>query len=442
MCLTPFTNPHLQAIREWVIIAAYANSYASCNRSVQWVRFLMNQISPTVSSETLSREAVQRWQTANYYAAFIVLGLASGSLGPTLPGLAAQTGILLGDAGVFFTARSLGYLLGSFQGGRLYDRLRGNRLMAVLLALLAVALGLIPVVPAKWVLVAVILLLGMAEGSIDVGGNTLLVWVHGTNVGPFMNGLHFFWGVGAFLAPIIVAMILSLSSGIAWAYGLLAVAVLPVAVWTLRLPSPFPAKKPASDSTQSTNQILILLIAALWFLYIGTEVTFGGWIYSYVVTLEIGAETQAAYLSSAFWGALTFGRLLAVPVAARVRPGLILLTDFGVALVSSVVLAVLGTQSVALWVGTIGLGLALASVIPTTISFAESRMAVSGRVTSWLFVGGSAGGMTVPWLVGRFFNSVGPRFTMVAIVVDLSLALILLGGLLVYSRRTTPSVGQ
>lgn len=256
-----------------------------------------------------------------------------------------------------------------------------------------------------------------------------------------MNGLHFFWGVGAFLAPIIVATIIFLSSGIAWAYGLLAVAILPVVVWTLRLPSPSPPHKQAYGSMQSNNRILILLIAALWFLYIGTEVTFGGWIYSYVVTLGIGAETQAAYLTSAFWGALTFGRLLAVPVAARVPPGMILLTDFVVALVSSIGLALLGSQPVALWVGTVGLGLALAAVIPTTISFAESRMAVTGQVTSWLFVGGSAGGMTVPWPAGRFFNLAGPWFMMLVIVVDLSLALLLMSGLLVYSRRTTPSRG-
>ena len=400
----------------------------------------MNQISSSTASRGMSSQgAVQRLQTADYYAVFVVLGLASGSLGPTLPGLAEQTGILLGDAGVFFTARSFGYLLGSFQGGRLYDRLRGNRLMAVVLAILAVALGLIPVVPVRWMLVAVVVLLGIAEGATDVGGNTLLVWVHGTNVGPFMNALHFFWGLGALLSPIIIAIIVRVSDGIAWAYWILAIAALPVAMWTLCLPSPAPAKKRVSASARTTNRILIILIAVLWFLYIGTEVTFGGWIYSYAVTLKVGDATQAAYLTSAFWGALTLGRLLAVPLAARVRSEALLLADFGIALVSSVVLALFGTQSVVLWVGTIGLGLALASVIPTTLSFAENRMVVSGRVTGWLFAGGSAGGMTVPWLVGRFFDSAGPRSMMYTVVVDLSLALILMIGLLVYSRRIAAS---
>ena len=47
--------------------------------------------------------------------------------------------------------------------------------------------------------------MGVAEGALDVGGNTLLIWVHRHKVGPFMNGLHFFFGAGAFLSPIIIA---------------------------------------------------------------------------------------------------------------------------------------------------------------------------------------------------------------------------------------------
>ena len=59
-----------------------------------------------------------------------------------------------------------------------------------------------------------------ATGYVEIGGatqwvsvrgadkrNPLLVWVHGDEVGPAMNGLHFFFGVGAFLSPIIIAVI-------------------------------------------------------------------------------------------------------------------------------------------------------------------------------------------------------------------------------------------
>jgi len=45
--------------------------------------------------------------------------------------------------------------------------------------------------------------------------------------------------------------------------------------------------------------------------YVGVEVAYGGWIFTYAVKVFGMGETEADYLSSAFWGAITLGRLLA-----------------------------------------------------------------------------------------------------------------------------------
>jgi len=66
------------------------------------------------------------FRTLGYYAAFIALGLVSASLGPTLPGLANNTGSQLSHISLLFVARSSGYLAGSLLGGRLYDRITGH----------------------------------------------------------------------------------------------------------------------------------------------------------------------------------------------------------------------------------------------------------------------------------------------------------------------------
>ena len=79
-------------------------------------------ISPV--SETAEGGRISK--TASYYAAFVALGLVTASLGPTLPGLAENTGTLLSEISYLFTTRSMGYLIGSFLGGRLYDRIKGH----------------------------------------------------------------------------------------------------------------------------------------------------------------------------------------------------------------------------------------------------------------------------------------------------------------------------
>ena len=62
--------------------------------------------------------------------------------------------------------------------------------MAAGLLLMAVALVLTPLMSLLGALTAVILAHGVADGMVDVGSNTLLVWVYRDKVGPWMNGLH------------------------------------------------------------------------------------------------------------------------------------------------------------------------------------------------------------------------------------------------------------
>src|SRR5262249_47771569 len=153
--------------------------------------------------------------------------------------------------------------------GRWYDRRPGHRVLGVALLVLAVALALIPLMPRLWSLAAALLVLGVAQGTVDVGGNTLLAWVHRDRVGAWMNGLHFCFGVGTLLAPLIVAQTTGPEGGIAWAYWILAALVLPGAVWLIRLPSPTAPAAVAAAPGRGGHRLLVLLIAVFVGLYVG-----------------------------------------------------------------------------------------------------------------------------------------------------------------------------
>jgi FHS family Na+ dependent glucose MFS transporter 1 len=380
------------------------------------------------STATASQaKPVRSLQTASYYAAFVGLGLTIGSFGPTLPGLAAQAGASLGAVSFLFMARSLGYLVGSSRGGRLFDRVRGHALMAFVLVVMAAAMALVPLAPTLWVLTAALLVLGAAEGALDVGGNVLIVRVHGRRVGPYMSGLHFFFGVGALLAPIVVAQS---GQGVRLPYRVIAIVLLPVAGFLLRLPSPaLPLKEEGTPAPRADSR-LVALIALFLFLYVGAEVSFGGWIYTYTVSLKLGGAATAAYLTSAFWGALTLGRLLAIPLAARLRPRTVLLCDLAGCLASVGVILWWSDSFAATAAGTLGLGFSMASIFPTTLTLAGRRMTITGRVTGWFIVGASAGSMFLPWLIGQLFERVGPRSTMHVVVAALTAAVVVIVSIL------------
>lgn len=361
-------------------------------------------------------------RTATYFTTFISLGLMSASLGPTLPGLAAHASVNMSAVSILFPAKSIGVMIGSFFVGRLYDRMPAHRLMAIVLFLMAILLAFIPDISMIWFMAGAMLVLGITEGALDVGGNTLMVWEHGNKVAPYMNGLHFFFGLGAFISPVIVAQALETTKDINLAYWILAGLFLPIAILIFRLPNP-PARKAVKEGEGAkADVILMALVASFLFLFVGAEASFGSWIYTFAAASGIGTATTSAYLTSCFWGALTLGRLVSIPLATRYKTSTILLIDLICGIISvGFVLAFPGSQ-LAVWVGTFLTGFAFASIFPTMYSLAGSHMVITGKVTGWLFIGAGAGGMVLPWIIGQLFESIGPWVTIAAIFIDIVIA--------------------
>src|SRR5215208_139701 len=364
--------------------------------------------------------------TTAYYLAFILLGLTIAAEGPTLLKLAEHTSSTLDQISLIFFFGSLGYLLGSYIGGRLYDRVPGHRFMASVLIFLGIFSALVPIVSTKWLFFTVILVFGITKGAVDVGCNTLLLWVHNEAVGPFMNGLHAFFGVGSFIAPLIIARVISATGDIHWVYWFFAIAALPIAIWLWNLPSPDARAVPA-EHVKTPFPILPVLVMVLCFvLYVGGESGYGSWIYTYAFKLNFGTEITAAYLTSAFWGAFTFGRLLGIWVSMRAKSTTILALDFAGCIISIGLILLFRESATVLWIGTILFGLSQASIFPTFMTLAEERMHVTGTMAGWFLVGVGLGSMILPWLIGQAFVRIGPGAMMALIFAALLLNVVIL----------------
>lgn len=357
--------------------------------------------------------------TAAYYLSFIVLGLATAAEGPSLPTLAKHTSSPLGQISLIFVFGALGYLLGSLVGGRAYDRFPGHRFMAFSMLVMLGAATVFPIASALWILLLAAFVMGIGKAALDVGCNTLLQWVHGDKVSPYMNGLHFSFGIGAFLSPILLAQIISITHEIYWVFWTIALLSLPLAVWFWFLPEP-PAHHRAAAQNHSPIPLLpVLLIMLAFILYVGAEVGFSNWIYTYAITLNLATTITAAYLTSAFWGLFTFGRLLGIWVVSRAAPSSILFVDLA-GCFAGLGLIIFGRVSAPLlWIGSSILGLSMASIFPTILMLAGKSMRVTGTITGWFLVGAGLGGMFLPWLIGQAFTLLGPASMMLIIVADL-----------------------
>jgi MFS transporter, FHS family, Na+ dependent glucose transporter 1 len=378
----------------------------------------------------------------SYYSAYILLGLTSGFLGPVLPFLADQIKTTLADLSIIFVTCSIGYLIGAFFSGRAFGRWRGNKIIT--LAVLAVA-GLLAMMPLALTLVTLIIILsilGFAQSAIDVGANTLILRAHGDNSGPYMNALHFFFGAGALLAPIVVAQVILHIGTINWVFWIFAIMAIPIALQVFFSPGPAQPTKPLENQPKvKINLLLVGSIMLLFVLYTGAEIGYGNWLFTYVIKSGLGKDTSAAYLTSAFWGIFTAGRMLGILLAKRFKPHKILTVDLAGCLISTGMILYFSESVSMLWIGTGLLGLSMASIFPTLMLFADEQMRLTSQVTSWFIIASSLGAMFLPWLIGQYFDSFGPKATMIIIFSDLTVALLLFLGLKLFYSRSQSQTG-
>jgi len=336
-----------------------------------------------------------------YFLSYITLGMSTAVLGPMLSQIGDSVGVSLGVVSLLLAIKAAGYFIGSVGGGRIFDRFAGHKVQVIAISLMTFCMFLIPLTNSFITIIFIMISLGIMEGTLDVGGNTLLLWKFKSNVAPFMNGLHFFFGLGAFLAPIIVANVLHFDTSLRWTFWLLGLIFIPSIIGFALLPSPIQPKKEEIKEKLTVKRTVIILIIILFFTYVGTELSFGSWIYTYSLRSNLANEITSAYLTSAFWGALTIGRLIGVILSKAIKPEKFLIIDFSGSIVSLLIIIIWSNSIVGLWLGTILFGLFMASVFPMLLIFAENHYQISGAMTGWFFVGASSGGIVFPLIISQ-----------------------------------------
>ena len=357
-----------------------------------------------------------------YAIVYISVGIGISMLGPLLPFLADQVSVSLGQMGFAFTAQNLGYLIGSLSGGWLFDRVRTHRLMTLFLLVMILTGFLIPLMPWFSTLLIVLFFFGLGVGAIDVGTNLNMVWIFQSGVGPYLNALHFIFGIGAFFTPLIITTVLGWTGGsLSWAIWALMLLFIPGLLGLVSSPSP---ENPAAVKTESPEKvhhvgIILLLILAIFFA-VGVQIGFSGWIFSYVSESGIADIATASRITALFWASLSLGRLIAIPISKKVAPGTMVLFNFSLLTLVVIFLLIWPTHPVMMWIGAAGVGLATSILFPTLLSYAKTLVNMTGRVTGLLFLGSSLGMMILPLLLGQMFDRFG-GFAMILVVFGASL---------------------
>ncbi|XP_006922914.1 major facilitator superfamily domain-containing protein 4A isoform X3 [Pteropus alecto] len=358
--------------------------------------------------------------TLTYWSVFFSFGLCIAFLGPTLLDLRCQTHSSLSQISWVFFSQQLCLLLGSALGG-VFKRTLAQSLWALFTSSLAISLvfAIIPFCSNVKVLASVMALAGLAMGCIDTVANMQLVRIYQKDSAIFLQ------------LPVPMAVLYLLSKErlltccpqrrplLLSADELALETQPPEKEDASSLPTksqPYPAHEDLFSCCQRKNFrgapysfFAIHITAALvLFMTDGMTGAYSTFVYSYAVEkpLSMGHKV-AGYLPSLFWGFITLGQLVSIPISSKVKPATMVFINVVGVVVTYLVLLAFSYNVIFLFVGTASLGLFLSSTFPSMLAYTEDILQYKGCATTVLVTGASIGEMSLQMLVGWIFQAQG-----------------------------------
>ena len=355
------------------------------------------------TSETAETSHSAKALTLSAYASFLPIGIVTVLLGPMLPTLSTRWSLDYSQSGALFNAQYLASTCAVGISGWMVSRW-GYR-FAMKAGLLLAAFGVGFLLSGSRVLgIACIACYGAGLGLAVPAANLLVAEVNPGRRSSALNVLNFCWSVGAVSCPFLIAAA-GRNQSLPLLLWLVAGFMLAVALGIAFMPSWIvePAAKNVIAGQKSAikwRHAALPSLMVLFFVYVGTENGFGGWIASYSKSLQSMTPSVAVMTPSFFYAAIMFGRWLA-PFFLRTLDDvrlaqiglLITCSGMGGLMISRGLPAVVISAAIA--------GLGISSVYPITIALLSREFGSdASRVGSVLFTLSNLGGGFLPWIVG------------------------------------------
>ncbi|XP_054721315.1 sodium-dependent glucose transporter 1A-like [Uloborus diversus] len=411
-------------------------------------------------------------KTFNFYLCFIALGMLMAIPGPTLLDLQHLVGTDTKSIAFIFTARSIGYLTGALAGGVVFDYTKSKLALLTGGSILAtIATFCVPWSTSLKMLIGLMVLIGLSLGALDTGCNVYFLNMWGDERRSLYLALHFMFGVGGLIGPLIAAPFLGNYSSIAddpahhtnrsevevsspsyfyssstdltldeivtnvnsiysiiGGISLLA-SIIFITVTLLSRSQTINFQETSKEQFQKRSCVFMCVIISLFSLLIfvetGTEIGYPQMLTSFAVKgkLQLSPAT-GSYMTSAFWAAFTVGRLVSIFLAIKLSSFTLLITDIAIASAGALVFLIFSDQEWALWVTSILLGFGISSFYPSAVSWLNKYINVTNKIISLFVLGYSAGDMTIPFTISRFIDDVPEVLSYVVVTSCISIAIL------------------
>jgi MFS transporter, FHS family, glucose/mannose:H+ symporter len=370
-------------------------------------------------------------------AGFILTGFPTVIAGPILPTFISRWGLTDSQAGLFFTVQFAAALAAVWITTGL-TAWRGYRPGLVIgYAVTGVGLALLNS-PTQAIALIAVASFGMGYGLVVPPTNLSGAEVGGSGV---VSLLNFAWGIGAVACPPLVSVAIRMHSltgfflALAFCGFVLAAAFLFV---------PIPDKHPAEANPSAQNPIplppigVTVMLAAIFFLYVGTEASIGGWAAEDAKRLEGHATALTTMTPLFFYAGIMVARGIGSLLLARAGSLRVIVTAFLLTIAGTVIVIAARGTHLAIAGFTIA-GLGCATIYPIYISWLSQWYGPAARKLGGVaFSMASLGGAAMPLLVG--FVSTKTASLRVGLAVPLVGTLLMVVLVWILRRRELPMV--
>ncbi|MGA9543675.1 MAG: MFS transporter [Candidatus Sulfotelmatobacter sp.] len=343
------------------------------------------------------------------HCGFVVTGIVTTLIGPILPIFIARWSLSDQRAGLFFTAQFCGSMAGVASIRWLIGR--GYR-QAFVCGFFLIAAGVAGLnLGSNVACLVATFVFGCGLGQALSTGNLWVAEIYKTRRVAALSILNLVWGIGAIACAPLVMLAQRHEAISSLFYALAAGSALTAMILAGMNLDPAEAnegeEQPKPGLQERISRRSTLSLAALFFLYVGSENSVAGWVASLTKRMNSDSGDLWALAPMFFWGGLIAGRALVPMLPVRRFERTLLASGLILAAASICLLLQARTfASIAVSVSTAGLG--LAAIYPILVAWLVKAFGErSRRIGAIMFALAGMGGAVMPWFVGLASTGTG-----------------------------------
>jgi len=372
----------------------------------------------------------------------MVFGMALVMTSPILIEISQRIDRNIENMGSIFSLFYGGFIIGSFLSSSIINYWGRKKTLSFFYFLLFISvLGMAFIFNYPF-LIVVFSLIGLSGGFIESQVSSIVLEVNKKNEGLFVNLTQVFFGIGAFIGPLILTFIIS--KGIDWKYSYIILSLiclinfiyfLFINITDTRLKKIRSSIKTFKPVTLDKGAVFFLLVFAIFF-YVSAEMGLVIWFPTFLRLNKLFSSILASQVLSFFWLSFVAGRFLIGFLTKKVKILNILLV-VTILSIPSILLGIYTENKFLIIFAFVLTGLLFSGIWPLIVSLGGLRYpSKRDFVVSILVMAGGVGGLFSPWLIGKVFSSLNLLFALNIIYIFLFFLIALIISLVIIDRKS------